>query len=739
MPLQLLLPGMSDGATRLGSELSILKKEGRVTYFVGAENWFSHREGDRSSYRYALAMFMENGHVRPREVRAALGIPRRTLMHWGKQFREKGADSFFRPVRHGGAPVMTPQKVRDCEALLAVEPCVAAAARQAGVGASTLRKALKRGAVRRLAAPESCVGGTAVAAGTTKSARSRLDAQAASGMGTACTRADERVAAAMGLAGSAVARFEAVEDVALGGLLAGLPALCANGILSGLGKYVHLPKGFYSCLHILVTLGFMALGRIRRPEGLRQVPPGELGKVVGLDRVPEVRTLREKITLMAQTGDPQAWMLELAKSWMEAEPEHAGYCYVDGHVRVYYGDAARLTPRYVSRQRLCLRGTTDYWVNDALGRPFFVVSKSVTEGIGATLLDEIVPILLKTVPGQPTEAELEADPLLHRFVVIVDREGSYPKWLSELWKHRIGVITYRKNVEDRWPENEFTKTEVPTPAGARTSMMLALRETQYASKDVSVPVTEVRRLTANGHQTAIICSARKLANTVVAGRMFARWCQENFFAYGMQHFDLDGLVQYGAEPLPGTTQVVNPARRNLEKDVRKARTLLRGLQAKLGAQADPDDGLTVQNSAQLFEEIQGAQTELDRLCTQRKTTPKKVPLASLPEDQRPSRLPPLNKTLIDTVKMIAYRAETALMAALLPHLKKEDEARALIRELFVSSADIQPDQDTQTVTVRIHRMACPAHDKAITALLEDLTQLEFRHPETGQRIIYTLA
>ena len=307
MPLQLLLPGMSDGATRLGSELSILKKEGRVTYFVGAENWFSHREGDRSSYRYALAMFMENGHVRPREVRAALGIPRRTLMHWGKQFREKGADSFFRPVRHGGAPVMTPQKVRDCEALLAVEPCVAAAARQAGVGASTLRKALKRGAVRRLAAPESCVGGTAVAAGTTKSARSRLDAQAASGMGTACTRADERVAAAMGLAGSAVARFEAVEDVALGGLLAGLPALCANGILSGLGKYVHLPKGFYSCLHILVTLGFMALGRIRRPEGLRQVPPGELGKVVGLDRVPEVRTLREKITLMAQTGGCWSW------------------------------------------------------------------------------------------------------------------------------------------------------------------------------------------------------------------------------------------------------------------------------------------------------------------------------------------------------------------------------------------------------------------------------------------------
>jgi prepilin-type processing-associated H-X9-DG protein len=128
-------------------------------------------------------------------------------------------------------------------------------------------------------------------------------------------------------------------------------------------------------LHILLVLAFMALGRIKRPEHLRQTPPGELGKVIGLDRVPEVRTLREKITLLAKRGDPAAWMRELAKNWMENDPEEAGYLYLDGHVRVYHGDQAKLPRRYVSRERLCLRGTTDYWVNDALGRPFFVVSK----------------------------------------------------------------------------------------------------------------------------------------------------------------------------------------------------------------------------------------------------------------------------------------------------------------------------------------------------------------------------
>jgi hypothetical protein len=51
-------------------------------------------------------------------------------------------------------------------------------------------------------------------------------------------------------------------------------AVCGNGLLSGLDRHLRLPKGFYSALHILILLGFMALARIRRPEGLRHVPPG---------------------------------------------------------------------------------------------------------------------------------------------------------------------------------------------------------------------------------------------------------------------------------------------------------------------------------------------------------------------------------------------------------------------------------------------------------------------------------
>lgn len=196
-------------------------------------------------------------------------------------------------------------------------------------------------------------------------------------------------------------------------------------------------------------------------------------------------------------------MRELSQSWMNSDPQEAGYLYVDGHVRVYSGEKALLPRRYVSRERLCLRGTTDYWVNDAMGRPFFVITKTVTDGPADVLMQEIVPELLKSVPGQPADAELVGDPRLHRFVVVFDREGATHSLLSRLWEQRIGAMTYRKNVKDVWSEKEFVDQEVAMPGGGTTHMPLARRKTLLTAGSASLAVTEIRRRTDTGHQTAI--------------------------------------------------------------------------------------------------------------------------------------------------------------------------------------------------------------------------------------------
>ena len=367
-----------------------------------------------------------------------------------------------------------------------------------------------------------------------------------------------------------------------------------------------------------------------------------------------------------------------------------------------------------------------------------MVSKAVTDGLAATLLDEIVPELLASVPGQPSEAELAADPLLHRFVVLFDREGSTHSLFSQLWERRIGAVTYRKAVKDRWPESEFAEREVPVPGGGTTRMKLASRQTVLSANDASIPVLEVRRLTPTGHQTAIITTAQRLHSPDIAGRMFSRWCQENFFAYRMQPYDLDGLLQYGGEALPGTLQIINPAWRTLDQAVKDYTRRIRKLHTELGA-ALQNDGGAIQAQAERLQNLQRLEADTADWRLQRRHTPKKVTLDSLPENERPRQLAPLGKMLTDTIKMIAYRAETALVGLLRPHLAKEEEARALVRELFVSSADLEPNESENTLTIRIHRMACPAHDQAIGALLAELNQLAFHHPETQARLIYELA
>lgn len=155
-------------------------------------------------------------------------------------------------------------------------------------------------------------------------------------------------------------KFESALDVPFGGLLLGLPALLACGLTFEIENYFQLPKGYYGLQSIVLLLAFMALARIKTIEDLRYCAPGEWGKLLGLDRIPEVRTLREKVKHLAQQGRPEEWSASLCQQWMQADVSAAGILYVDAHVRVYHGSQTKLPRHYVAREKLCLRATIDY-------------------------------------------------------------------------------------------------------------------------------------------------------------------------------------------------------------------------------------------------------------------------------------------------------------------------------------------------------------------------------------------
>jgi len=249
-------------------------------------------------------------------------------------------------------------------------------------------------------------------------------------MGRGATATIERLAASLGGLDEAAPRFDPALDVSKGGVLLALPALLACGLLRHSGKYFRLPAGFYGLKTIFLLLAFMALARLKSIEALRYYAPGEWGKLLGLDRAPEVRTLRIKVKTLADQNQAFSWSSELCKEWMAEAPQEAAVLYVDGHVRVYYGNTKQLPKHYIARERLCLSATADYWVNAMDGKPFFVVSQAVDPGLLQVLECDIVPRLENDVPNQPGSDQLEADPLLHRFTVVFDREGYSPNFSS---------------------------------------------------------------------------------------------------------------------------------------------------------------------------------------------------------------------------------------------------------------------------------------------------------------------
>ena len=560
-------------------------------------------------------------------------------------------------------------------------------------------------------------------------------------MGMGASNVIERVAASVGELDAATIEFKPALDVPHGGVLLALPALLVSGLLRHAQQYFALPKGYYALHSIFLLLAFMALARLKSVEALRYCAPGEWGKVLGLDRVPEVRTLRHKLALLSEQDTAQQWSAQLCEEWMGADPHSAATLYIDGHVRVYHGQQTPLPKHYVARQKLCLRATADYWVNAMDGQPFLVVPPPVDPGLIQVLEHEIVPRLEAQVPNQPNAEYLQAQPRAHRFTLVFDREGYSPAFFQRMKARHIACLSYRKGCSEDWPVEEFESRVVQLASGQRVGMRLAERGVLLGEE---LWLREIRKLSDSGHQTAIVATDYLSDLGAIACAMFARWTQENYFKYMREHYGLDRLVDYQTEAIPDTTKVVNPAHRTLDGQVRRQLAVLSRMQAKFGAlnlSGDIEPARVrhfEQQKAELQEHIASLQSDVDQLKAQRKATARHIRFEQLPEDARFDRLRVESKHLIDTIKMIAYRAETAMAQVLRQTLSRSDDARSLLRALYASEADLLPDEANQTLTVRLHRQANASTDTALQCLCDELNSTLTVFPGTNLRLVYEL-
>lgn len=560
-------------------------------------------------------------------------------------------------------------------------------------------------------------------------------------LGTGATRVDDRLKAASGQSFPPI-EFASCMGLDYGGVLFLLPFLLANGLLSYQKYYSQRQAGYYDFDSSIIALAFIYLCRIQSLEQLKHYSSAELGRLIGLDRIPEVRCFRGVVDELTQQKQAPAWNAYLAESWIEQE--QPGMYYIDGHVQVYHGYWANLGKKHVSRQRLCLPGMMEFWVNNVQGLPYFFVTGQVNEKLQEMLVNTIIPQLNQWPQASVSAETLRADPLRPRYSLVFDREAYSPKLFGWLWQtHRIAVITYRKNVKDQWDEAEFTDYEVQTDGSTPTTM--ALHEKQVEIDGVSL--REIRKKNSDNHQTSVLTTNWKLSLDLVARYMFARWSQENFFRYMRQEYDLDKIMQYGVDQLDTNIHVVNRAYSKLTYQLKKVREKIARRKAQLFTLAEENlateidqSGGNMKKQLELRQEIENLEQEEARLIQTRKEQPYKIPIGQMPESSRYNKLKAESKHLQNIIKIICYRAETAFANWLAPHYaKSKEEIRALVKSIIFNKIDLIPDYTANKLSVKLYTLATPRDNAALAKICQDLNATETCFPGTNLKLQYKCA
>jgi transposase len=538
-------------------------------------------------------------------------------------------------------------------------------------------------------------------------------------------RGADRLLARLGLLEDAAPLFGSAIAVPRAGVLLAVPVLVISGVFDCAQKiYGTLGPAFYGLRTSLLTLLLMALWRIKRPEGLKEHSPQDLGRVLGLDRAPEVKTLRRKLAQLAAAGGAAQFGQALAKQRVAWRGEALGFLYTDGHVRVYHGQHT-LPKAHVARMRISLPATSDYWVNDSSGDPLFVVTAEANAG------------LVKMLPGILAQVRVLVGK--RRLTVVFDRGGFSPKLFLQILED-FDLLTYRKGRYPRIPRKRFQTCRTRRD-GRIISYALADQEVRLLQGQLRL--RQVTRLMDNGHQTPILTSRRDLPPAQVAYRMFDRWRQENFFKYLREEYALDALVEYATVPDDPTREVPNPAWAAVDAQLRQAYAHLDRLQAEYGLEALTnleEQRRTMRGfktaHGKLGQKIWNAWQRLEQLEKRRAGIPRRVPVQSV-INQPVVKLAPERKHLTNLIKMLAYQAESDLLRMVAPHYRRAgQEGRTLLQSALASTADLQVTETELRVTLA--PQSSPHRTRAIAALCDQLNQTQTLFPGSRLRLHYAI-
>jgi len=733
-PVLALLPAR---ARSVGPSAGLLEgPDGGVVFVFGLAT-FSYASADAAGRRLAAVQLVTTKIASVAEVASAFGVNEATLWRWKRAF---GAGGVVGLVAERPGPRRPSKLTKSLAArivkLAATGLTLQQIAAAAGVSTATVRVALGRVIPRDQVRVE-----PDVAVDEPKDCESAVDADLVV-LAPPVPRTADRVAARFGdLIEASVVITEGAQ-LPLAGLLLALPALEMTGLLPVAAEaFPPMRKGFYGLRAVLLMGVFLALLREPRAEAATRIRPTDLGRMLGLDRAPEVKTLRRKLGELAGYGKGAALQAALGRHHATARPDAVGFLYLDGHVRVYTG-TRELPKTHIARMRIAGPATEETWVGDADGDPVMVITAAPSQSLAAELA-RLLPDL-RAIIG-PDRA----------CTVVFDRGGYSPQVFTEIITAGFDVLTYFKGAWARSVTTAFAAVDFTAPDGTAHSYELAERlidlpvpaQPATAGQEAKPATTLVLRLivraSPGGHQTPILTNRTDLSAAQVAYRMAARWRQENYFKYAREHFALDALDSYDDAPDDPTRMVPNPAKANAGEQVSGARAQLAaahggvvdaidaaGIRARL-----PGSGGKATVDPAAGQALSAAISDLAAAKATSATTASHLPLGQVRPGSR--LLETETKLLTHAIRMSAYNSESALARLLRPHYARgDDEARALLREAFTLSGDLQITGDT--LHVRLDPPSAPRRSKALAALCAELTDTATRYPGTDLTLAYSI-
>jgi len=755
---QPVLPLLPAQARSIGPSVGLLEgPDGGVVFVFGLAT-FSYAAADEAGRRLAAVQLVTSRIATSVDVAAAFGVSGVTLWKWGRDYTAGGVAGLVR-ARTGPKG---PSKLSEALKAQVVELdagglTLAKIAAQTGVSTATVRVALGR--VTTVSEPIS----EPISEPFPVSDRIQDDPVSADDdvddhmhddvdddvdvsdlvvLAAPVPRTAERVAARFGDLTEASVVITEGAQLPLAGLLLALPALESTGLLPVAAQiYGPMRKGFYGLRVTLLMTLFMALLREPRAEGATRLRPADLGRLLGLDRAPEVKTLRRKLAELADHGKGAQLQAALGRHHATSRPDAVGFLYLDGHVRVYSG-TRQLPKTHIARMRIAGPATEETWVGDSDGDPVMVITAAPSQSLAAEL-HRLLPDL---------RALVGAD---RRCTVVFDRGGYSPQVFTEIITAGFDLLTYFKGSWAKSAVADFTAVDFTAPDGSTHSYELAERpialavpgQRATASKDATPSSTLTLRLiirrSPDGHQTPILTNRTDLTVAEIAYRMSNRWRQENYFKYAREHFCLDALDSYADHQDDLTRPVPNPAKAGAINQVAAARADLTNAHADMADALDtaltqagqPGNAgkATVDPAAGLA--LRVAQADLATAKKTSRTTETHLPLGQVRPGSR--RLETERKLLTHAIRMSAYNTESALARLLRPHYSRgDDEARALLREAFTLPGDLQIIGNN--LHVRLDPASAPRRSKALAALCTELSDTNTRYPGTDLTLTYSV-